>query len=58
LLQQLPLYKQALKTSGILLLSGFYLSDLEDIKQTASDVGLTYQHHKVRNNWTMASFIG
>ena len=58
LLSQMKYYKKALVTNGTLLLSGFYESDLEDIKQKASENGLTYQHHKVRNKWTMARFIG
>ncbi len=57
LLSQMDFYKQALKKSGELLLSGFYETDLEDIKKKAKEVGLTYQNHNVRNNWTMARFI-
>ncbi len=58
LLSQLQYYKQALKRGGVLLLSGFYKSDLEDIKYSAQKVNLRFQHHKVRNNWTIARFIG
>jgi ribosomal protein L11 methyltransferase len=57
LLSQIKWYKQALKTGGELLLSGFYLNDLVDIKQSAINVGLTFRHYKVRNNWAMARFI-
>ena len=56
LLSQMAYYKQALKKGGSLLLSGFYETDLNDIKQIALKNGLAFQHHKVRNNWTMARF--
>lgn len=57
LLSQMVFYKQTLKPGGELLLSGFYYEDLEDIKQKAHKTGLSFKHHKVRNNWTMARFI-
>ncbi len=58
LLSQMHYYKQALSKDGILLLSGFYETDLEDIKASALKANLAFQHYKVRNNWTMARFIG
>ncbi len=41
---------------GILLISGFYESDLEDLKQPAAQVGYTLMQHIVLNNWCAASF--
>lgn len=58
LLGQMQYYKRALSSGGNLLLSGFYSEDLEDIKQKATEVGLKFQKYEVRNNWTMARFIG
>ncbi len=58
LISQMNYYKKSLNTKGgTILLSGFYKSDLEDIKDCALGVGLEFVHHKVRNNWTMARFI-
>jgi len=57
LLKQMSHYKRVLSADGTLLLSGFYLEDLEDIKKSGIEIGLTYVHHKTRNNWTMARFI-
>lgn len=57
LLSQMKYYLYALSNNGTLMLSGFYETDLVDIKKKALEVGLTFQHHKVRNNWTMARFI-
>jgi len=56
LLAQMNYYHHALKKDGDLLLSGFYLEDLEDIKQKAEEVGLQFINNRVRNNWTMARF--
>ncbi len=58
LLGQMAYYKKALNKGGTLLLSGFYETDLEDIKNKADENGLQLQHYKARNNWTMARFIG
>jgi len=56
LLSQMEYYKKAINSGGVLLLSGFYETDLQDIKIKAEENGLVFQHHKVRNNWTMARF--
>ena len=59
LLSQMKYYKKALQNNGgTLLLSGFYENDLEDIKKCAQENQLEFVHHKVRNKWTMARFIG
>ncbi len=58
LLGQMEYYRKALNTGGILLLSGFYETDLQNIKIKAAESGLVFQHHKVRNNWIMARFNG
>lgn len=58
LLNQMRHYKRVLSVGGTLLLSGFYIEDLEDIKQSGVDAGLKFLQHKTRNNWTMARFIG
>lgn len=56
-LSQMPYYKKVLKKGGTLLVSGFYQEDLDDIKEKAAEVSLSFQHHSVRNNWTMARFV-
>jgi len=56
LLAQMNYYQESLKMGGDLLLSGFYLEDLEDIKQKAEEVGLKFKTNRMRNNWAMARF--
>lgn len=59
LLSQMKYYKKALHSKGgVLLLSGFYKNDLEDIKKCAKKAKIEFVHQKIRNNWTMARFIG
>lgn len=56
LLADLPAYQAALLPQGMILLSGFYLDDLPDIKAAAEKLGLAYQKHTDRNNWVAAVF--
>jgi len=57
LLNDMAAYNRCLKKGGFIYFSGFYESDLKDIKQKAASLGLTYINHKVKNNWTAAKFI-
>jgi len=57
LLQDIPTYRSALKEGGQLLLSGFYLEDLEMIKGSCKDAGGEYLTHLIRNNWIAAKFV-
>lgn len=45
-----------LSDSGVLLISGFYLSDLEDLKNAAQPHHLHLHHHLTLNNWCSAEF--
>lgn len=57
LLDQMENYFSVLKSGGKLYLSGFYESeDLSLIKQAASDIGLFYIGHKVKDMWVAARF--
>lgn len=41
---------------GTMIISGFYETDLEDLKQSAGLVGFTIRQHMVLNSWCAASF--
>ena len=56
LLEDMHAYKQALTPSGIILLSGFYQSDLALIQQKAELLGLTIQKFLDKNNWVAVAF--
>ncbi len=56
LLNDMPAYEKALKVEGIIIFSGFYETDLDDIKEKATSLGLKFESSKVKNNWTAAKF--
>ena len=57
LLGAIPDYARVMAKGGEIIFSGFYNSDLEDIKNKAEASGLTYHFHKEKNNWVAVSFI-
>ena len=57
LLADMEAYTQSLNIGGILFLSGFYLTDLQDIREKASLLGLSYTNHLMKNEWVAAKFI-
>lgn len=57
LLDEMNKYSDHLVSSGNLILSGFYESDLSDLKEEAHKYGLTYQTHTTKNNWAAAIFL-
>ncbi len=57
LLKDMPAYVQCLKDKGVIFFSGFYESDLDDIKSKAKTLGLEYKNHKEKNNWVAARFV-
>ena len=56
LLDQIPAYAERMKSSGILLLSGFYAQDIDDIKVSADQTGLQFSESDVQNNWAVLTF--
>ena len=56
LLNDMAAYNRCLKKGGFICFSGFYETDLNDIKQKAESLGLKYNNHKVKNNWTAVKF--
>ena len=56
LLEQIPVYAEALNTGGVLCLSGFYSADLDILKEKAQSVGLKFVSKIEQNDWTSAKF--
>jgi ribosomal protein L11 methyltransferase len=50
---QIPLYAKLLKTKGILLLSGFFNTDVEELEQHAKANQLNLIEPFTKNNWTV-----
>lgn len=56
LLREIPAYLQNLKKGGFLLMSGFYVHDLDDIVELTSQHGAEKMEDMEENNWCAAKF--
>lgn len=56
ILNDLPVYSKVLQPGGQILLSGFYRTDLPDIRKVAELNGLHFKEFRERNNWIVAIF--
>lgn len=56
LLNDMPVYADALRSGGFILFSGFYTEDLDAIKESALANQFTYIEHHSKNNWVVARF--
>lgn len=56
LINDMPVYEKVLLPGGLLLMSGFYTEDLNDISNTALQLGLKPTGYKTKNNWVAAGF--
>ncbi|MAY83592.1 MAG: 50S ribosomal protein L11 methyltransferase [Flavobacteriales bacterium] len=56
LLEQIPLYAKMLKPNGILMLSGFYSNDLNDIKSKCTESALSSIMETVEEDWMAVAF--
>ncbi|NOX47849.1 MAG: 50S ribosomal protein L11 methyltransferase [Chlorobi bacterium] len=56
LTENIPVYSNHLKKGGSMLLSGFYESDLEQIKAVTHKAGLTMESKNEQNNWLAVKF--
>lgn len=57
LLHDIAQYAQTLVPKGCILLSGFYMDDLDDIKSEAKKYGLVFVESVSKNKWTAAIFV-
>jgi ribosomal protein L11 methyltransferase len=55
-MENLPAYGNISNPGDVIILSGFYESDLEDLKEKALNSGLNYVKSKVKNSWCAAVF--
>jgi ribosomal protein L11 methyltransferase len=56
LLEEIPSYAALLQPCGLLLVSGFYESDVPDIVLVAAGAGLVQKKQGVQNRWTCITF--
>ena len=53
LLQDISVYSNCLKLGGKLLLSGFFTTDIDELRKAASNNGLKFVKTNEKNNWAM-----
>lgn len=56
LLADIPVFKKALKKGGNLILSGFFETDIDELKAKAENLGLKYEGSKISNQWAALHF--
>lgn len=56
LLNDAEKYSEVLNPGGILIMSGFYESDLDELNHVAAGFELHYLQHQSRNKWVAASY--
>ena len=56
LLADLPVYARSLEKGGELLLSGFFETDIAELRPAAEKLGLKYEGVKASNQWSMLHF--
>ena len=56
LLNDMKIYSDVLKPGGLLVMSGFYFEDIQDIKSKAENLGLKDKDYKSKNNWVAYAF--
>ena len=57
LLEDIPKYAGVLHKNGQLFVSGFYVEDLDLIKEVATRSGFTFNGNLTKDNWVSARFI-
>ncbi|MCL2682413.1 MAG: 50S ribosomal protein L11 methyltransferase [Bacteroidales bacterium] len=57
LIRDIPMYVQTMPQNAVILLSGFYKSDLEAVEKACVSNGLKYVSHLEKNHWVAAKFI-
>lgn len=56
LLADMPVYVQSLLPQGRILLSGFFVSDVDSIRTAAESLGLIFEGKAEKNNWVVLEF--
>ena len=57
LLSDIPNYVNRLNKDGLLLLSGFFTEDLEQITSVCAKTGLRLENFQEKNNWVSAKYV-
>ncbi len=56
-INDMPKLAESLNTGGILLTSGFYYKEYEEVKKAGEAAGLTFEYARERDGWAIVKFI-
>ena len=57
LLDQIEVYSKSIQSEGILILSGFYKEDADDLILECQRIGFTFVEYLIKDNWCMIHLI-
>lgn len=57
LLADMSQYAACMHAGTELLMSGFYVEDIPAIREKAESLGMTFIHHREKNNWAAVKFV-
>jgi ribosomal protein L11 methyltransferase len=57
LMSDMSAYHNVLNPGGLIIMSGFYTEDIQDIKSKAESLGLKDKGFKTKNNWVAYRFV-
>ena len=57
LLADMECYATCMHKGSELYMSGFYVQDIPVIREKAESLGMTFSHHREKNNWVAVKFV-
>ncbi len=57
LLADMSRYAACMHSGSELFMSGFYVEDIPTIQEKAESLGMTFLHHREKNNWAAVKFV-
>jgi ribosomal protein L11 methyltransferase len=57
LLADMDRYAACMHPGSELFMSGFYVQDIPAIREKAESLGMTFMHHREKNNWAAVKFV-
>ena len=57
LLADMDRYAACMQQGSELFMSGFYVQDIPAIREKAENLGMTFEHHREKNNWAAVKFV-
>ncbi|MCD4796998.1 MAG: 50S ribosomal protein L11 methyltransferase [Candidatus Cloacimonetes bacterium] len=56
-INDMPILAKHLNSGGVLLTSGFYYKEYDEVKRAGEDVGLIFQYSREKDGWAVVKFV-